>query len=286
MTTVETRESETATAKDCLLNTTYRLAAHYGALPFVSKAYWEVETAYCLVQMAMLGNELETRVADETVRFALSTASEYRRAKTLGGERIVIEALLEELDGTETVWDVGACVGTYTCFIASALTTGHVVGFEPEATNRNRLQMNLETNALPERFRISPVALSDENGSSALSSEFVEAGGGHHFLSTDGIGSTVETRRGDSLIEKGECTAPDVLKIDVQGAELNVLSGLEGMLEAVRSIYLEIHPEKCGRYGTAVEEVETFLHETGYSLTYLGEPTNRRSGVYFVHASR
>lgn len=286
MPTVEAREPEETTAKDRLLNAVCRLTARHGVLPFVSKAYYGAETAYCLARMTISGGELEARVASETARFGLSTASEYRRAKTLGGERAVIEALLVELDGTETVWDVGACVGTYTCFVANALTTGHVVGFEPETTNRARLRMNLKTNAPSERFTVSPIALSDDNGMATLSSEFVEAGGGHHSLIPGEIPPQVETRRGDSLVEQQECTAPDVVKIDVQGAELAVLRGLEKILRGVKSVYLEVHPEKCGRYGTTAEEVEAFLRTAGYSLTSLGEPTNRRSGVYFIHASR
>jgi FkbM family methyltransferase len=278
--------SEKATAKNRLLNTVFWIANRYDIPPFVGKTYWEIEKAYCMARIATLGGELEVQIVDETARFELSTRGEYRRAKNLGGERAVIEALLTELSGTETVWDVGACVGTYTCFVASALTTGHVVGFEPDATNQARLRLNLENNAPTERWEVSPIALSEENGNCTLSSEFVEAGGGHHYLSTEEIGTQVETRRGDSLIDRNVFTSPDVIKIDVQGAELAVLSGLDGVLGDVRSIYLEIHSKKCGQYGTTAEEVEMFLRNADYSLTCLGKPTNRRSGVYFVHASR
>jgi FkbM family methyltransferase len=267
-----------------LLNATFRLADRYDVPPFVGKIYWELEKAYCLARIAASGGELDAQIADTTVQFVLSTRSEYQRAKDLGGERAVIEALLAELSGTETVWDVGACVGTYTSFIANVLTTGTVVGFEPEATNRSRLRKNLVNNASA-RWKISSVALSDENGTCTLSSEFVEAGGGHHYLANK-PGRPVETRRGDSLRKEQGLIAPDVIKIDVQGAELAVLSGLEETLTETRSIYLEIHPEKCGRYGTTAAETEAFLRDAGYSLTYLGTPTDRRSGVYFVHSSR
>jgi FkbM family methyltransferase len=269
-----------------LLNATFRLADRYDVPSFVGKIYWELEKAYCQARIASLGGEWDAQVGDTTVRFGLSTRSEYRRAKSLGGERAVIEALLAELSGTETVWDVGACVGTYTSFIASVLTTGTVVGFEPEATNRSRLRMNLAHNASAERWKISPVALADENGTCTLSSEFVEAGGGHHYLTANNPGRQVETRRGDSLRTERGFTAPDVIKIDVQGAELAVLSGLKKTLTQTRSIYLEIHPEKCNQYGTTAAETEAFLRDAGYSLTNLGTPTDRRSGVYFVHASR
>lgn len=271
--------------KDRLLHGVFRASDQYDIPPWIGKIYWEIEKAYCMAQITALGGELDAQIADTVVTFGLSTRGEYQRAKTLGGERAVIKTLLEELNGTETVWDVGACVGTYTCFIARTLATGCVVGFEPDTTNRSRLQMNLAHNASTEHFQVSPVALSDENGTATLSSEFVEAGGGHHYL-TDGTGSQVETKRGETLVNEGSFSQPDIVKIDVQGAELDVLRGLGEVLDGIRSIYLEVHRDKCGRYGSTTEEIETFLRDAGYSLIHLGEPTDRRSGVYFIHASQ
>lgn len=281
----EKRTLREISGKDRLLDGVFRLVDRYDVPPWIGKIHWEIEKAYCLARIAALGGELDAQIADTAVTFGLSTRAEYRRANDLGGERAVIEALLAELNGTETVWDIGACVGTYTCFVASTLTTGRVVGFEPHSMNRSRLRMNLAHNAPAEHFQVSPIALSDENGTATLSSEFVEAGGGHHYL-TDKTGPQVETKRGDTLATEDPFSVPDVVKIDVQGAELAVLRGLDGILDGIRSIYLEVHREKCGRYGVTAEEVETFLRDAGYSLTSLGEPTDRRSGVYFINASK
>lgn len=272
-------------SKSRLLAVPFRLAARYGVPPVVAEAYWAAERAYCRARIAALGGAMDVRVGDETVTFGLSTRMEYRRARDLGGERAAIAALLDDLDGTETVWDIGAGVGTYTCFIASALTSGHVVGFEPEPTNRVRLHTNLTNNAPDDRWTVLPVALADRDGTGTLSSEFVEAGGGHHFLTTAETGRRVRTRCGASLVEDG-FGAPDVIKIDVQGAEKLVLDGLGPLLDTVESIYLEVHREKCTRYGTTAEAIESSLRDAGYVLTLLGEPTNRRSGVYLLRAQQ
>ncbi|UPM44443.1 FkbM family methyltransferase [Halocatena salina] len=269
-----------------LLNTASQLTDRYDALSFLDELYWKIDTAYCLLRIALCGGVMSVRIGGETVQFGLSTRSEYRRATDLGGERAVIEALLAELRGSETVWDIGACIGTYTCPVASALTTGSVVGFEPEPTNRSRLRRNLERNAFTADWTVSSVALSDHDGTCTLSSEFVAAGAGHHHLSLESNGSTVETKRGDSLVKDGVFTPPGVIKMDVQGAELQVLRGLQGILTEVRSLYLEVHSNKCRRYGTTAEEIEAFLTRAGFSITVFGPPTNRRSGVYLVHAQR
>ncbi|QLG29563.1 FkbM family methyltransferase [Halorarum halophilum] len=224
------------------------------------------------------------QVGDTTARFGVSTRSERRRVRRLGGERFVLEAFLEDLTGTETVWDVGACVGTYACFAAQKLPEGRVIAFEPEPTNRVRLRVNLRANAPPERWQIVPAALSDRDGTATLASEFVEPGGGHHYLS-DGAGRPVEARRGESIASRGY-PSPDVLKLDVQGAELDALHGMGDALDGVDVIYAELHTRKSGRYGTTVEEVEEYLRKAGYSVEHLGEPTTGRPGVYFVRAYR
>lgn len=281
-----TESARNEPVKHRLLNAASGLADRWGVSSVVGQVYWKLDRAYCSARIAMAGGEIDARVAGTATRFGLSTRGEYRRATDLGGERAVIESLLRELQGTETVWDVGACVGTYSCFAVRALPAGRLVGFEPEPTNRSRLRTNLERNAPTDNWTVAPFALSDESGACTLASEFVEAGAGHHYLAPEERGPTVETRRGDELIEESNYHSPDVIKIDVQGAELLVLRGLSEALENARSIYLEIHSEKCQQYGTTAEEIESFLRTAGFSLTSLGKPMNRRSGVYFVHANR
>jgi FkbM family methyltransferase len=242
------------------------------------------KSVYWRARVLAQRGERTVRVGDVTARFGLSTRAEYRRAETLGGERVVLEAVLGNLDGTETVWDVGAGVGTYTCFLANALDTGRVIGFEPEPTNRSRLRTNLERNAPGERWGISAVALWDHDGESTLLSESGEAGGGHHYLSPEG-NRRVQTRRGASLVESG-LAPPDALKIDVQGGEGKVLRGMGELLGDIETIYLEVHPQKSGRYGTTAEAIEAVLRGAGYSLTGLRATTDGRSDVYFLRANR
>ena len=233
-----------------------------------------------------------TRVGDTTARFDVSTRSEYCRAKQLGGEETILTALLSELNGDEVVWDVGACVGTYTCFIANVLCTGSVVGFEPNPRNRTRLKQNLQHTGT-DHWDVSPVALFNSEGRVHLVSEFLEVGSGHHYLIddqpmldiSDDKKTVVDTKRGDELVADGY-PAPDIIKIDVQGAELQVLQGLRRLLPRVEMIFLEIHTQKCQRYGSYAEEIERFLSETGYDLTHLDNQTRRRSGVYFIKATR
>ena len=264
--------------KRAVVRTLSRTANRYERLADVHRAYWRA-------RLGLLAEDGTVRVGGTTAHFAVTTRSERRRVRHLGGERRVLRAFLDGLTGSETVWDVGACVGTYACFAASRLRDGRVVAFEPEPTNRRRLEQNLAANAPRDRWDVSPVALSGADGAGRLASEFVEAGGGHHYLTDSDDGVPVERRRGESLVASG-MPAPDVLKIDVQGAELQVLRGMGDALDSVDHLYLEVHSTKAERYGSAAADVEAHLRRVGYALERLGEPANGRPGVYLLHASR
>ena len=272
------REPSGRSAKRAVVRTLSRATNRYERLGGVHRAYWRA-------RLGLLAEDGTVRVGGTTADFAVTTRSERRRVRHLGGERRILRALLDGLTGSETVWDVGACVGTYACFTAKRLSDGHVVAFEPELTNRRRLEENLAANAPRDRWDVSPAALSDADGTGTLASEFVEAGGGHHYLIDSDDGIPVERRRGESLLDAGT-PAPDILKVDVQGAELRVLRGMGSALDSVNHIYLEVHSTKTERYGSSSTEVEAFLQRAGYSLERLGEPANGRPGVYFLYAHR
>lgn len=247
-----------------------------------------VRRAYLTAWGAPRGWRHRATVGGVEATFRTTSWPEFRRVTTCYGESRVVASLLEDLDGDEVVWDVGANVGLYACFVARVLDEGQVVAIEPEPTNAARLAENLAANAPDERWQVLPVALADTDGRARLASEHPPGervpGTGHHFLAAGGD-TAVECRRGDALVAEGVPT-PDVLKVDVQGAEGRVLEGLGGVLAGVDRCYLELHTEKCGRYGTTTDEVEAFLREAGFTVTDLGEPDWNREGVYYVRAER
>lgn len=261
----------------------WRAGLRLGVAPLASRLYWGAK-------LAAHRRRYRTRVGDATATFRTTTKAEYLRASTLLGERDVVEAFVDDLDDTETVWDVGACVGTYACLAAARAAAGHVVAVEPEPTNRRRLAANLSANAPNARWRVESVALTDRDGPVTLRRGPVEPGSGHHFLARGttgdaGRGVDVPGRRGDTLVAGGT-PPPDVLKVDVQGAELDVLRGMGAVLDGVERIYAELHVEKCARYDASVEEVESFLAERGFALSRFDPPDYNRGGVYHVVARR
>ena len=265
------------------MNRLWRLCERVGVAQTLRKAYFTLHGV-------PRGWRYRSRVGDLTADFRTTTWYEFKRARGFYGETPVLESFVSNLRTDDVVWDVGANVGLYACFAAKKLETGMVVGFEPIPRNRRRLVENLRANAPPWLWRASPHPLSDSNGPSEMAFDHDASmrtltGAGHHYLTDDDGWIDVECRRGDHLVADG-LPAPDVLKIDVQGAELNVLRGLGDSLDDVRVLYVEIHQEKSRRYDTTPEDLERFLREAGFSLSSFGPPRSYRHGVYHVLARR
>jgi Methyltransferase FkbM domain len=82
----------------------------------------------------------------------------------------------------------------------------------------------------------------------------------------------VELRSGDEAICEGAIETPDVIKIDVEGHELQVLKGVSDTLhgDRVRAIFVEMHfallaAEGCGE---APREIERLLKSRGFAIRW------------------
>lgn len=237
--------------------------------------YWRIKIARHPVEQKTIG--------DTTVQFNITNRTEYARHRDLGGEGPIIEDLLSELEPDDVVYDIGANVGTYTCFLSERLQPDQVVAFEPHPTNLASLRSNLglnNTDAI-----VIKQALSDTNGTAELRVASQDKGEGKHSLAIDSDEETitVELAPGDQLIESGEIPAPTILKIDVEGAEYQVLQGLEQALQSdlCRLIYVEVHPNPLSDYDSSPEEIEGLLESINYNVTTL---QNQNRSEYFVKA--
>jgi len=216
-----------------------------------------------------------------TARFQVDTWEEYRRFTQLN-ELDVIADLLSEINSTDTVYDVGANVGMYTCFLAQRLPSDQVIAFEPHPENVNKLKYNIHINDVD--ARVIEKGLSNTNGTAELAVDTNQAGAGEHSIATTDSGETIEIKlvTGDELIDSNVISAPTILKVDVEGAELRVLQGLKKILKTseCRTCYIEVHPDRLSDYGGSVEDIEDLLDACGFDTG----PLYVRGGEYFIKA--
>lgn len=242
----------------------------------LSDPFWRTATYFA-------GDMQTHTIYNESIKFHSDTVSEVSRFFHLAGEEPIIADLLFSLSFDDTFYDIGANVGTYTCFAASKLGSEKVVAFEPEPKNAARLRDNLELNDL--NAKILEVAVTNKDGKQELGIQGDEAGEGEHTVFTEDSAKTIEVDsfRVDTLIKERGVQEPTVIKVDVEGAELSVLQGMEKTLNNhVRLIYAELHPKKSSNFGYEIAEVEEYLRELGFEVSDLSQ----RGGQKFIRATK
>lgn len=232
--------------------------------------------------LIQLNNRTHSATVDgmESV-FRTDSRNELWRAKTLGGERDVLESILFDIDSEDVVFDVGANIGMFACFLAQRAT--ETVAFEPEPTNRHRLRKNLELNELTGQCVISEVGLTNENGTESLAIASENTAEAAHSLAAanqDQRKIKIRSARADTLITHDLLPQPDVVKIDVEGAEGLVLDGFGERLTDCRVIYVEVHPEILPEFETDAAGIRDRLASHGFSVTKLSD----RDSEYHLRA--
>ncbi|MGA8492260.1 MAG: FkbM family methyltransferase [Terriglobales bacterium] len=184
-------------------------------------------------------------------------------------------AVLALLKPGMTFIDVGANKGDFGLLAAQIVgEKGRVLSFEPEPTNCHWIRKSIELNGY-KNIVLYEAALADANEQSRL---FLGKQSGWHTLMeampNRNCGIIPITKRTlDSVLQETGSNRVDVIKIDVEGAEIAVLRGAVETLKANRDILLlmDIHPD----LGVDPFAVCDLLGSLGFS-TYEIEPPYRK----------
>jgi FkbM family methyltransferase len=181
------------------------------------------------------------------------------------------------------VYDIGANLGYYSIFLARAVgSKGHVYSFEANPLCAYFLQTNLAQNQI-ENCDIYPVAIMDKSENIPFTINYASSAVGViqksiFYLAKAGHEITVESHSIDWLVENYGLKPPQLLKIDIEGAEQYALRGMEKTLENYHPVILiEIHGKDAANHclpllekvgyrfqnmeGKSFESAEEFLSE-------------------------
>tara|TARA_B100000315_G_scaffold258715_1_gene311833 strand:- start:160 stop:1041 length:882 start_codon:yes stop_codon:yes gene_type:complete len=173
------------------------------------------------------------------------------------------------------VIDVGANFGHYALTAANVIgPKGLVIAFEPQPETFALLDANRKL--LPQDNLLAVQAgLGAFDGSMKIHTDTANPGG-HSFYDWNlrGIGGSshmVPVKALDSfLTEQVHDRAVDVIKIDVQGFEMEVLRGAVSTIERDQpAVLCEVTPEALHRAGSGVEELLGFFSTRGYRAEVL-----------------
>ena len=254
-----------------------------------------VSTAGALSRYAALLPSFLQAAGSETVRLAgmnlqIPGPASVRLSVVGGNARI--RALLDTvLRPGSTVVDVGANIGVIAAYAAMRVgPAGRVIAIEPAADNLRVLARNLERNNLANVTIIEGAGGRRRESRqfylrgdvSAVNSLFPDSCYAEVTSTTD-----VQVLPVDDLIDAG--IGADLVKIDVEGAELDVLAGMPRLL-AHPGIHLvvEWHPVLQEAAGYAADELPRQLLDAGFRIDAVGHLGSRplRSGEITDLASR
>jgi len=168
------------------------------------------------------------------------------------------------------IFDIGGDAGYHSLLFAKATgESGHVIIFEPIPLAQERISENLQLNGFT-HARLFGLALGRTRGSFVLEKPFQDSRINVEKKSASPEDIAVEVHRLDDLADSEKLPPADLIKIDVEGAEFDVLCGMENFVQRHHpSFVIELHPDMLPRFGATVADVINWLTERGYTLTAL-----------------
>jgi len=194
--------------------------------------------------LRLIPREAEVRILQGPLRGKRWIAGSSTHGCWLGSYESAKQRKVIELVSPGMVcWDVGANVGFYTLLFAELVgPQGKVFAFEPFPRNVELLRRHVSMNRY-QNVRVLAGALGDFDGYTKF-----DPGPGASMGHIAREGSMqVACHKADTLLVAGEVEAPDVIKIDVEGAEADVLRGARRAMERHPVIFLATHGEKVHR---------------------------------------
>ncbi len=189
-------------------------------------------------------------------------------------------ACVEACRGRKCVIDIGAHVGLVTLPVASVLDPeGVVVAFEPSRVNRAFLDRHIELNALSSRVRVEPFLVGARELDEVAFFELDKASGMNTVVAGVLSGSARQISVPQTSLD-AYCArhhiSPEVIKIDVEGAELDVLEGArQVMLRQRPLVFLSVHPRQIASLGRTTDELAQLIDEAGYDCRQIdGSPVD------------
>ena len=200
-----------------------------------------------------------------------------------GGHNKGFRACVEACRGKQCVFDVGAHVGLVSLPVASVLAPeGRLYSFEPADANVSMLRRHLRMNGM-DNVQVVQSIVGDAHGAQH---RFFESEGHHGqnavILKNQEVlkseqGGYFESQRPVVSIDgfAGENgLKPDIIKIDVEGGELEVLKGAATVLKQCKPlIFLSVHPAEISMVGHSIQDLKVLIASLGYDITTIdGDP--------------
>ncbi len=209
----------------------------------------------------------------------------YRRGLFRGvGASIEHERELRSL-GVRTIVDIGANRGQFSLLAWSLFPNARIYAFEPQSGAADYIERIFPSTAPMQLFRAAVGARSgqarmhvsrrDDNSSLLpISATMTKLYPGTEVVAV----INVEIGPLNSFLRFDQVVDPALLKIDVQGGELDVLSGCDGLLDRFKYVYVELSFIELYTGQALCNDVILHLDNRGFRLIGVNEVKKDASG--------
>jgi FkbM family methyltransferase len=211
-----------------------------------------------------------------------------------GHQRPDIAAMTSLVRPGDVVADVGAFIGTVSIPLADAVgPSGRVIAFEAMPEHAALVRHNAAANGYGDRVQVVNVLISPRTG--RIAAQRFDMSSASTWYSVDGFGRDEDVAASHDALPIESTTLDawfaangqpgdrplSLLKIDVEGMELDVLHGAQALIERHRpALQVETAAHQLQRYGATVADVDTFLRSRGYRLYVNLAPRNAASDQF------
>lgn len=196
---------------------------------------------YFFASMKIASKAAKSGIENTLLRNSINLLKEY---KTVENDAVIL--------------DVGANFGFLSLVWANSISqNGKVIAFEPNISVHNSFKNSIHANNLESTIHLKNLAVGNNDGSielflSSTTSNILQAGMQHNNK------TTIEMVSLDSFSKRNNIARCDLVKIDVDGIELDILMGATNLLEKCKPIFIvETNGEK---------RIIDFFHQHEYQI--------------------
>jgi FkbM family methyltransferase len=241
------------------------------------------------------GSGFAAHINDDIFRLEYEYGSRYDREDRRAYEPTFYGPFVDRIRPGMTVFDIGAHIGLFTLGAARRVgAAGRVVAFEPAPQTLSILQRHVAYNAFERIVDVQPKVVSDP---AEPVSFFVYQTSMAASMSRKNVEDLNPERRDTPALEvrvpavtldafcREQSLVPQVIKIDVEGAEHRVLLGARELLAKHDVTMLcEIHPLQMGNCGGDMAAFTALVDSLGYRIEPLDEPNP--AGIFHALITR
>lgn len=204
-------------------------------------------------------------IDDKTAQFHTGMANqEYDFLSDFNHEKQIIQKFINDLTTDDVVYDIGANVGLYSVFSGKILNDGQIIAIEPQPAAVPILYKNLLLNC--KDFKIFQIGASNRSGFGKIQ---VTPSSDADIDAKSGV--NIPLNKISNLANSPSLPDPTVAKIDVEGAEREVLEGFDSFLNDLDLLYIEVHHEKLENFQSGEFDIRKNLQKTFENVITLGE---------------